>query len=271
MNKRSLIVQCSDKCPCDCPGCYNFSNNKKCSIPFEKFLNFIKSYNDIFENNRVTLSGGDPLFNSDIIKIISELKKDGVSINLDTVGTKLLEDRKELIEVLKMVDYVGIPLDGITTRTIQAFRTNMTIEKFVRILNVVKDFKNICINTVVHALNIEEIKGIASLINEDKQITKWQLFQYMPIGPGGYKNKVRYEITEEQYNKVKSEVLSLDLRHSLQLDFKSAECRIDRYLILSSDGTVWIPGMNNERTIVGDIEDGNIFNFIERSSQYEKI
>ena len=71
MNKRSLIVQCSDKCPCDCPGCYNFSNNKKCSIPFEKFLNFIKSYNDIFENNRVTLSGGDPLFNSDIIKIIS--------------------------------------------------------------------------------------------------------------------------------------------------------------------------------------------------------
>lgn len=271
MNQRSLIVQCSDKCPCDCPGCYNFCNNKKGSIPFEKLLNFIKSYNDIFENNRVTLSGGDPLFNSYIIKIIYELKKEGVSINLDTVGTKLLEGRKELIEVLKMVDCVGIPLDGITTQTIQTFRTNMTIEKFVRILNVVKDFKNICINTVVHALNIEEIKGIASLINEDKQITKWQLFQYMPIGPGGYKNKDRYEITEEQYNKVKSEVLSMDLRHSLQLDFKSAECRIDRYLILSSDGTVWIPGMNNERTIVGDIEDDNIFKFIERSIQHEKI
>ena len=53
---------------------------------------------------------------------------------------------------------------------------------------------NICINTVIHKKNMDDIENIYNIIKNYKCIKKWQIFQFMPIGPMGRKNADLFEI-----------------------------------------------------------------------------
>lgn len=257
---RSLIIQCNNTCPCYCPGCYNFFPNKL--ITHKDIDTFVARYKELYGLSKVTLSGGDPLLNVEIATIIDNLSKQHISVIVDTVGTIFLHKIDNcLLSSLRKITLLGIPLDGVCDETIQLFRKNCRFEQCITIIELAqKIVPNICINTVVHAGNIDVITKIAAIVNNDSSITKWQLFQYMPIGPGGFSKRFEYVIEDQVFNALKDTLIPIISRKSILVEFKSIEDRKDKYLILGSDGVLWLPRNGPNRIVIGSIFDADIFN-----------
>lgn len=272
--KRSLIIQASNKCSCYCPGCYNFfSDNTLSSISIKEF---VEKYINIFHPQKVTLSGGDPLLRQDIFKLIKMLKELNINLSLDSVGDALLDkfSSEQIEEMLNQLDILGIPLDGVDTETIQYFRQGCTFDKTIEVIKkATKYHSNICINTVIHAKNKEQVQEMLSIINDFKEIKQWQIFQFMPIGPRGYLNKEKYFISTDEFKKIQKEIKQLKKREELEIQCKSIESRKNNYLILACNGEIWAPKQtvgydwkiednNRERIIIGSIFDAQIFDKI---------
>lgn len=259
MIDKSLIIQCNNSCPCLCPGCYNFFSGGQISC--EDIDRFVSEYKEKFGLFKVTLSGGDPLLRKDLTILIDKICDRNISITIDTVGTVFLNklDNKLLLSLNK-ISYLGLPIDGIKDETIQQFRHNTTFEQCIKIIERSQRIAPaICINTVVHSKNLNEILEIATVVNNYPSILKWQLFQFMPIGPGGFANKSRYSIGNTVFEELERTLKGMMFRDSLQVECKSIENRRNKYLILGSDGVLWLPQMGPNRKIVGNVSENNIF------------
>lgn len=272
---RSLIVQVYDKCLIKCPGCYNYNTRGVCSS--QELIDFIEKVKISLGLRKVTISGGEPLMRTDIISLVEQIKKMNLYINLDTLGLpfaskEILENTRiehiDISGIIKNVDMIGIPLDGSTTEIIRKFRSGITIEQMYSVLdNAEKKEANICINTVVHQGNIKDIKNIYHIILNYKCIKKWQIFEYMPIGPNGFLNKNRYMLDENGIETVKSIISDFETEKEIQ--FKSNEMRKNNYILVDSSGVVWMPkstkekewqvsDINNQRIVIGKIQEKNI-------------
>lgn len=271
MKNRSLIIQCNNVCPCLCPGCYNFFPDKH--VPLNDIIEFISKLNESLRLPKVTLSGGDPLLSEGISYFINKLVDLGISVSLDSVGSIFLKGiDKDLLFSLQRISLLGLPLDGTSDETIQLFRQKMSFAESMMIIEKSKIIrKSICINTVVHSGNIKEIKDIALIVNNHTHISRWQVFQYMPIGPRGFKNRMKYAIGNAIFLDLVESISKLDIRESLAIDFKSIEAREDKYLILGADGLLWLPQNGPERIVLGSIYDKNIIGSIKRVYNYEKV
>jgi MoaA/NifB/PqqE/SkfB family radical SAM enzyme len=280
---KGINIAVARSCFVRCPGCYRYFGSAENLISTEtilQFLIFLKHYHCI---EKVTLYGGDPLARSDILLLLREIKKIGFWINLDTVGTPLLADtettfvgRSKIARVSSealtaVVDLLGIPLDGDSNESFLKFRENRSkiFEEQILILNQLEICKtNVCINTVVHKGNINIIKNILPIIVKYTCVKKWQIFQYMPIGPLGFKNRNLYMITEEDFKVLEKEISALYsnmLVQNISIDFKSCADRKNTYLLIDSDGIAWIPkeslsdswedntDSNPDRIILGNI------------------
>lgn len=151
------------------------------------------------------------------------------------------------------------------------FRRGLKLDEIMGILKVLsKEVNaNVCINTVVHNENKDDLINIYNKIKKFPKIFKWQLFQYMPIGPGGFKNRYKYEITDEQYENAKLSLLEARNNDNVEIEFKSRLQRKNRYLLVDGEGVIWMPKQNeedlwlnedsnNQRVIIGKISDHGI-------------
>ncbi|MCR4889195.1 MAG: radical SAM protein [Ruminococcus sp.] len=281
--ERSLIVQVCNRCPCHCPGCYNIPS--KTEIRTSAILRFLEQYKTEFNANKITLSGGDPFLKDDLSFIIDELFTQGWNISLDGIGSTLLKRKGEtkLLSSLKKIRFLGLPLDGVNDTTIQLFRNGVHFEECVESIRFASSVEiPICINTVVHAKNIYEIAGIFHVINQIECVKKWQLFQYMAIGPGGISNKKFFSVTEEQFLMIENYCNSIKESHII-IEPKSVTHRKNKYLLIGSDGVLWYPNQtlssewqttedeNDQRVILGSIEDRYIIKKIKELNENKRI
>lgn len=273
MEHKSLIIQASDRCPCYCLGCYNHFADTA-DIPTEQIVRFTESYIHRFNTKKVTISGGDPLMRKDIIRLLDDLMGLGVAVSVDTVGLSIVQNRI-LTDILKRASVVGLPLDGMTDKTLNTFRTGIQISQLLQVIRIASENGLwICINTVVHAQNLHELSLIAQFVNETEGVKKWQLFQYMPIGPRGSKNAAQYMISDQVFQTICEQVHQLPIRTDIGIECKSLSYRRNKYLLLGADGTVWYPkqtfidtwktksAQNSQRDIVGHINDERILDKI---------
>lgn len=259
MIDKSLIIQCYNSCPCICPGCYNFFSAGQISC--EDIDRFVSEYQERFGLFKVTLSGGDPLLREDLAVLIDKICNKNISITIDTVGSVFLNNiDKKLLSSLNKISFLGLPIDGVNDETIQHFRQKSTFEQCVRIVERSQRIvPAICVNTVVHSKNLNEILEIATVVNNYPSILKWQLFQFMPIGPGGFANKSQYSIDNTEFEELERTLKGMEFRDSLRVECKSIENRRNKYLILGSDGVLWLPQMSPDRKIVGSVFENDIF------------
>ena len=128
----SLNLNIGAGCFVSCPGCYNhFGKGFVSEKIILDFLEFIKT----FGVAKLTLGGGDPLTYPDILILLEKIKSKGFYIQLDTVGTPLLEQTQSVFfkrvnvnkidarHLSELVDLIGIPLDGPSIEIIRHFRT----------------------------------------------------------------------------------------------------------------------------------------------------
>ncbi len=126
--------------------------------------------------------------------------KEGMRKELGLNYAHLLSNEKS-----DLVDIIGIPIDGSTNEIFRRFRQTKEdiVNEQLAVCKELHNFgANICINTVAHKGNLEDAQGLANLIKKMDYINKWQIFQYMPLGKFGLKNRECFEITDKQKENV---------------------------------------------------------------------
>lgn len=264
---KSLQLSVSNKCLRNCKGCYNFFSDNDDVIDYKVLVDFIKQLQQDIGLQKVTITGGDPLYRNDLPLILKALKNLGLKINLDTTGLRLLDNTYDISFITKYVDLLGIPLDGITDSGVKEFRHGIDkpIETILQILHKLQDNGiNTCINTMVHKLNVDTVAEMPKIMSGFDNIIKWQLFQYMPIGPSSHTIKQQMYISEEDFNNTMNQARQQSslLNHKICIESKNIQSRLNKYVFVSPKGVVWAPDVQNfdERIIVGNI-----------TSDYQKI
>ena len=264
--EKKINLCISKYCFLKCKGCYN----NFCALPeitYEQIITFLEyAKNEGLE--RVTLSGGDPLTRTDIDKIISKCIDLNLKVNMDTVGLPFISDTKILGEdktiekftnynLLKKIDVIGIPLDGASNEIISNFRIykDNLFNEIIEILNIFeKNNINVCINTVLHKQNIRDLNNILNVVNRYNCIKKWQIFQYMPIGPLGKKNEELFSIDRIEFNNAKEELLKIN-KSNINIEFKASEERAHNYMLIDSSGKAYKVDLANKMETFGNISD----------------
>lgn len=250
----NLNIFVSNICFIYCKGCYSYSREEKCNKVLEtnQIVDFLKyAYSKGIK--KVTLCGGDPLAREDILYLIKKIKEIGLTVSIDTLGTPLIRDIKvgknvvnkiNVRELAKLVDCIGIPIDGSKNEIIKLFRpsNNDILSEQISICKLLIDNKaSICINTVAYKGNLDDAKELANVINNIGNISKWQVFQYAPLGKYGLKNRNMFEISEEQFEKFQNDILSVYNRPE-KIEFKKSKNRVNHYLLVDNSGNAWVPG-----------------------------
>lgn len=281
-----LNIFVSQNCFLYCKGCYSFSRIENCNqiVETKKIIDFLK-YAYKRGIKKITLCGGDPLTRHDIMSLIKQIKNIGFYISIDTVGTSIIRDIKVNNNVIikkigaknlsKLVDEIGIPIDGSSTEVIKKFRQTKfdILSEQLQICNELMKYNaNICINTVVHKENLNDGKLLCNLINKLDYIKKWQLFRFAPMGKYGYLNRKIFEITEDEFEKYKQIILNKCLRKEI-VEFKGYESRNNKYIMIDNSGLAWIPEYSQESfdNKLEDIEQRNILGNIKNKSDWEYI
>lgn len=273
-----LNIFVSQSCFMHCKGCYSFSREeeKGKQIPTDKLIKFLEfAYSAGVQ--KVTLCGGDPLTRDDIIELLEKIKAIGFTISLDTVGSPIIKnavnDRQKIIKqidakkIANLVDVIGIPIDGSTNEIFKRFRQtkeDIVNEQLAVCQELHKSGAHICINTVAHKGNLQDAHELAKLVKRLDYIDKWQIFQYMPLGKFGSKNKETFEITGKQFSEFQSGVLEVFNNDTSKLQFKDSDNRKNVYMLIDNSGNAWIPACKNmpvsktsynlnENTIIGNI------------------
>ncbi len=267
-NKKELKINlCISKhCFLNCLGCYNnFSKNKdfKC----HKLLKFLK-FARLHGVEKITLSGGDPLARKDILKVINAIIRMGFILNLDTVGTPFItnctilnnERHKQIkqiknLNIFKNINMIGIPIDGSNNKVQALFRRgrNNLFDEQIRIIEKLKqEGINVCINTVLHKGNYNDLLNLLEVLKKHSNIVKWQVFQFMPIGPRGSINADKFVITDEDFFKMKETIMS-KLNNKLEVVFKGGEIRSHNYMLIDSSGEAYKVDLENNNEKYGNI------------------
>lgn len=242
-------------CFVECKGCYNHFGRLPDGLEIDVIDKFLE---EAWSSgaHKLTLCGGDPLSRTGIQDFIQRHASRGWQMKLDTVGTPFLGDagtiffgrsKVERIDPTVVAPYlisIGIPIDGASNESMAYFRGGRAsiLDEQIRILRCLDAVEaSICVNTVVHARNVYELKKIYRLISAFKSVRQWQIFQYSPIGHLGYLNRDKYEIDDKLFHQVAEEINSGTLGSDIVIEAKSNRSRRGRYLLIDSDGFAWTP------------------------------
>lgn len=262
--EKKINLCIANQCFLKCPGCYNnFCKSELISYDkLRKFLEYARK-NGL---EKVTLSGGDPLTRTDIKKIIEKCLELQLKVNLDTLGLPFIEDSRVIgsdstisqfddIELLKKISMIGIPMDGSSDEISSKFRKykGNLFEKQMLILDFFESHSiPICINTVFHKGNSDDMENIYRIIEKYDCIKKWQVFQFMAIGPLGKLNEDIYKVEKNTFLAVKQQLEAMNSKNR-QIEFKPAEERACNYMLVNSNGQAYKVDLSNEKTEYGNI------------------
>ena len=202
-------------CFVQCHGCYNYfgnSSRRNNLVTAADLLDFAAEAADS-GITQATISGGDPLTHPEIVRIIQGLAEMGLAVKLDTVGTALLGAADVIFygagiapsvlldDIVPYIAVIGVPIDGATQATVHRFRKGRPalLQETIEIVRILKEASaTVCINTVVHRGNVNELDDIRDLVVSTRA-DRWQLFEFQPIGPLAGRNAERFELSSGEF------------------------------------------------------------------------
>ena len=102
-NFTSVRLEITSKCNLNCAYCHNSnyinSNDDKSTEEIIKLITNLKQSNNI---NKVLLTGGEPLMNKDVIKIVKSISDLGIKVDMVSNGILLTE------KMMKELDNAGL-------------------------------------------------------------------------------------------------------------------------------------------------------------------
>ena len=180
-------------CPLRCLFCHNpdtWDKKSNYKVESDEIVNIVRKYRSYIEDNGgITLSGGEPLFQSQFtLDILKKCKKAGIHTALDTSGTGY--DKDILDDILKYTDLILLDIKALN-KTSYKKMTGKSIddfEYFVKALN--KANKKVWIRQVIiPSINDNEkyIKSFKKYISKINNIERIDLLPYHTMGVSKYK------------------------------------------------------------------------------------
>ncbi len=248
--RRSIILTAGNSCFVACPGCYNnFARTLVATSTVHRFAELLHRELGV---KKITVGGGDPLTRPDIEDLVSGLREIGLTIHLDTVGTAFLRDaeirfmgqgkvrRVDVDSLMRSVDQIGIPLDGSTDDVVRRFRKFGSVDDQLAILDLMDSVDAaVCVNTVVHQGNIDDLESIAEQVEHHPAVRRWQLFQFMPSGPLGSRHAASLSVSPADFERAVSTLAGA--LPEITVSVKSNSNRKNAYLLIDGAGAVWSP------------------------------
>lgn len=210
------IVVFMQGCPLRCLFCHNpdtWEKNVNHLVDSDEIVNTVRKYrNFIEESGGITLSGGEPLYQSEFtLDILKKCKKAGFHTALDTSGTGY---NKELLdEILKYTDLILLDIKALTNSKYKKM-TGKTIDEFNFFLDKIQKLdKKIWIRQViVPNINDNEdyILKLKKYLSKIKNIERIDLLPYHNMGLDKYKKlNMKYRL-EGTPNMDKDKLKKLD-------------------------------------------------------------
>ena len=187
------IVIFMQGCPLRCLFCHNPDTWEKANnllTTSDEIVNTVRKYRNFIEQNGgVTLSGGEPLFQSEFtLDILRKCKKAGFHTALDTSGTGY--DKALLDEILRYTDLFLLDIKAINSSSYKKI-TGKDIKEFNYFLDVIQKLnKKIWIRQViVPEINDNEdyIIKLKKYLSKIKNIERIDLLPYHNMGLDKYK------------------------------------------------------------------------------------
>jgi len=173
----NVTLSCNEKCIF----CFrNFYTSQK-TLYVEKLKNMIPYLKNL-GIRKITLIGGEPLLNKDILKIAEILYDEGFILSLTTNATIYKP------EILNYLTYLSFSLESVNKETNRLLgRNEKHLENIERYLEEIRkknlDLK-VKINTVITSVNAreEELNGIAEFIRKNSDlIVRWKIFRFLSV------------------------------------------------------------------------------------------
>lgn len=258
MQKKRVCWNITTRCNQNCKYCHRFLNiNDLTYEENERILN-----NLIRDGiTDITWTGGEALLYPNLENLLQIAKENGIKNKLITNGLVLARNDKSR-EILKYLDSLTLSLDTINNDTNEELGRGKNHFEDVRIiLDYVKNEGlpiSININTVVSKKNINEVQELGKFLNGYK-ISKWKFFKFMPLRETAEKNKVQFEITDEEFENTKNAFAKFE--NISQTDFRKEKDMEEKYTLLVANGDI-IKTENGKDIKKGNALYQNVANFM---------
>lgn len=192
-------------CNFRCPFCYNkqLVLGKTEIISEETILSFLEKRRDVLEG--LSISGGEPLLQEDIVDFTEKVKKLNYLIKIDTNGA-FPEKLKELIDK-KLVDYVSMDVKAPKEKYDQLVGVKTDLSKIEQSIDLIKneapdyEFKT---TVVPGMLNKKDIVEIAKWLEGSKQFYLQQFKSDSPLVSSKLNDVAPY--SKEELNEMLQEI-----------------------------------------------------------------
>jgi len=217
MDTSELLIdfRITSQCYLSCNLC--FRNPGIVDQPLEDILEVITKLSRL-GFKKIGITGGEPTMREDYISIIKKAKQLGFLTYLSTVGHKFIAHLPLLEPIL---DWVGLPLDGVSYETNAAIRSSRmgnqheVIESIFNSLSKKPTAIKIKLTTVVSQTNIYNLDDIIYFVKKlNCSFTIWRFYQFCPLGIGKNSRKnleISTELFLEQMALLKSKYQNLPL------------------------------------------------------------
>lgn len=193
-NYTSIRLEITSKCNLNCKYCHNsLYNNSEDDMSTEEIIKLVKKLNERNKIKKILLTGGEPLLNRDVCKIISTFTSMGIKLDMVTNGTLITE--KYLKELEKAgLKRIRLSIDSIDDSVDTRDKAN--ISRLWQIAKLITEKSNIelAIHTVCSPANVDNLYDVYKKLLEVKA-ARWRVFD---IGYQGnlLDNKKRFDFAD---------------------------------------------------------------------------
>ena len=192
----------TNQCNANCKHCFRDINTT--SIPLQQNLKILDKLKNIVDH--ISFSGGEALLYDGFFDLLKETKKYGITCSLTTNSLELNE--KNISEYLNYLDRITFSIDfSDDSKNIEIGRGENYCEHLEQIITLIRCINpsfRIKVNTVVIRENLDELENIFNYLKRLK-IDTWKLLRFCPYRNVAKANAAKLNISDEQWNKVKSQ------------------------------------------------------------------
>lgn len=256
MKRRKVCWNITARCNQNCKYCHRFLN--VCDLEYEDNKKILQ--NLIRDGiTDITWTGGEALLYPNLVELMKIAKANGVKNKLITNGI-ILSKSENIEEICDNLDYLVLSLDSIDNETnteLGRGKNHFNTIKYILDYTKNKNLK-LNVNTVMSKKNIDELNELGNFLNNYK-IDTWKVFKFMPLRETASKNKVMFEITENEFENQKNVFRKFDNINNIS--FKE-EKELEESILIVANGDI-IKTENGTDIKKGNALYQNLMNFMD--------
>lgn len=209
---------------------------------------------------KVTISGGEPFCNDNLLEVLEYLYKQKVEIILHSNGLKINKFLAQ--KVAPFISRISLTMDAIDINTQILMRKNSNITDHTIFLIQTFHDLNIPVNikTLVTKINKNEIVKIGNILNR-LPIKYWSLLEFIPLNRGAI-NQNNFLLKNNEFDRIYSEIKgafpSMDIR------IRKFDGSDNNYCFIASNGDVYTYLKNKGDVLIGNVINENLSSLIKK-------